>query len=613
MCALVGAVLASWSALPAVAQAADGERIATYDVDLDIRADGSVQVTERIDYDFGATSRHGITRDIPTREPADDQHDRVYHVRDVQVTSPSGAPAAVDAQDNTRSTFLRIGDPDKTVTGRQTYEIRYVLEGSLNAQPKLDELYWDAVGEGWDVPVDRATATVTAPGGIEKVTCFSDPSGGSATCDQATRVGSGSAEFAQQKLQPRQALTVVVGLHKGSVTVPAPELVDNGLDDTTAERAEDSTHPPGPLSYAVAGFAVLGSLGVAGVGYWRRGRDQQFLGVPLGMVPAGGQSQDAAPVARGQAAVAPEFQPPEGIRPGVAGTLLDERADTVDVSATIVDLAVRRHLHIEEIPPPHFWNNRDWRLTRLAPPPGDGLSPAEESLLGALFAAGAAQVLMSELKYRFASKLQAVKDLLYDEVVQRGWFHKRPDKARRAWERTGSLIAFAGVALGFFSVSASRFDNVVIGVGLVVGGLVLHRSARAMPARTAAGTAMLARVQGFRRYLETAEAEQLRFEEGADIFGRYLPYAMVFDVTERWARVFAALAATQAASTAGGLYWYSGPSGFDASHLGASLTNFADSTSSTMSASRSSSSSGGSGFSGGSSGGGGGGGGGGSW
>jgi uncharacterized membrane protein len=134
-----------------------------------------------------------------------------------------------------------------------------------------------------------------------------------------------------------------------------------------------------------------------------------------------------------------------------------------------------------------------------------------------------------------------------------------------------------------------------------------------MPARTAKGSAMLARVLGFRTYLHTAEAEQLRFEERTDVFSRYLPYAIVFGDAERWAKAFAALAAAQVAggtAVAPVLPWYSGPAGWDLGHLGDSMGSFASTTAGAIATTASS---GGSGFSGGSSGGGFGGGGGGSW
>jgi uncharacterized membrane protein len=152
-------------------------------------------------------------------------------------------------------------------------------------------------------------------------------------------------------------------------------------------------------------------------------------------------------------------------------------------------------------------------------------------------------------------------------------------------------------------------------VGVV--GLVVLVLAKAAPARTAAGTAVLAEAVGFRRYLETAEANQIRFEEGEDLFSRYLPYAIVFGVAERWANVFGELAAQGRAVPEPG--WYAGSSfrtgAFWMSYaaFGNSLDSFTSIATQSLSA-PTPGSSGGSGFSGGGfSGGGVGGGGGGGW
>ena len=83
-----------------------------------------------------------------------------------------------------------------------------------------------------------------------------------------------------------------------------------------------------------------------------------------------------------------------------------------------------------------------------------------------------------------------------------------------------------------------------VAIAVLLVGLAVLLSARRMPARTARGTAVLdagARASGSTS--ATAEADQLRFEEGADIFSRYLPYAIVFGEADRWVRVFGPLAA----------------------------------------------------------------------
>jgi uncharacterized membrane protein len=179
---------------------------------------------------------------------------------------------------------------------------------------------------------------------------------------------------------------------------------------------------------------------------------------------------------------------------------------------------------------------------------------------------------------------------------------------REVWTLIGVGVIVAGVAL---TVLLYLYTHVALtGLAVTLGGVVLLALRGTMPARTAKGSAMLARVRGFRRYLDTAEAEQLRFEERADVFARYLPYAVVFGLTDRWARVFAVLAAEdpQLASSVG---WYGGGSNWNVGQLSGSLSHFMSSAGGTFTSHASSS--GGSGFSGGSSGGGGGGGGGGSW
>jgi uncharacterized membrane protein len=173
----------------------------------------------------------------------------------------------------------------------------------------------------------------------------------------------------------------------------------------------------------------------------------------------------------------------------------------------------------------------------------------------------------------------------------------------------------AGLALTW--LLALRTHLGLIGLGVALGGLVMLALAGRMPARTPAGSALLAQARGFRLYLETAEANQIRFEEGQDVFSRYLPYAIVFGVAERWAGIFAQLAASGAAVAAPtwyvGGYGYSGAGFFDYGGFGHAMDSFATTTSGSIAAATPSSS-GSSGFGGGGfSGGGGGGGGGGSW
>jgi uncharacterized membrane protein YgcG len=294
------------------------------------------------------------------------------------------------------------------------------------------------------------------------------------------------------------------------------------------------------------------------------------------------------------------------------GTLTDETADPRDVTATIIDLAVRGYLRIEEVAPPGARGGGDWNLRVLSGPLA-GLAPYERELLDSLFA-GRTVVMLSAIKTTFSQAMARVQVKLYTEVTTLGWFRDSPDAVRSRWALAGVGIGALGGVVTFILAAATSWA--LVGVSIIALGILVLALSRRAPARTAAGTAVLAQSLGFKRYLETAEANQLRFEEGEDLFSRYLPFAIVFGVAERWAGIFEQLA--RQGRTVAEPTWYVGPYfgpghfWLGGAHFGQAMNAFSETASATIAA-PTPGSSGGSGFSGGFSGGGGGGGGGGGW
>ncbi|HYN75046.1 MAG TPA: DUF2207 domain-containing protein [Candidatus Limnocylindria bacterium] len=600
------AVAALAVALPVLvvwpAQADAGESINSYVVTATVATDGTMAVTEIIDYDFGGNQRHGIYRTIPVRYPYDDTYDRVLEVDQIQVTSD--APADLETSNEGDTLVLRIGDPDRTVSGPHTYTISYRVRGALNAFPDHVELSWNAIGAEWDAPIARARVTVTMPGDVTDAVCFEGPTYSQLPCDLADAevdpvLFADQARFEAYELSPYEGLTVVVGAPLDSVDAGAAEpILDERFSVTRAFAITPAT---------VAGALTVLVLGVGGVLLlvWQRGRDRRWPGVTPGLDPPSGTSGEERRPLFTAPEGAIEFRPPRDLRPGQVGLLLDERADVLDVSSSVVDLAVRGYLRIEELPREGWFHSRDWRLVWLGKDPA-GLLPYESRLLGDLFASGN-DVLLSDLKQHFAPQLAQVRKDLEADAVSQGFFRSRPATTRLAWGVVGAVALALGVGLTYLLAVGTHAGLIGLAV-IVVGALLLFFSGR-MPARTAKGSAAYAQVLGFRRYVATAEVEQLRYEESVDVFSRYLPYAMVFGETDRWAKALAGLAAAQVA-TAGvsSLGWYVGPTGWDFGSLGSSLGSFAESSGSTFAASAASS-----GGSGGFSGGGFGGGGGGSW
>jgi uncharacterized membrane protein YgcG len=606
--ALTGLVLvpaAAAAATPAGWRAAGGqEEIRSYQVTMVLKPNASMMVREEITYDFGTNQRHGITRSIPVEFARDSSHVREYPLSDIEASSPK-APSDLDITEGPVTT-LRIGNPDRTVSGVQTYVIRYTVGGVINDFEDHQELYWNAIGSEWSVPIVSASATVEGPAEVQRVACFEGAQGSTQPCTTAGRSPDGGASFSAANLPPGSGMTVVVAFPAGTFPNAAPILRER----QTLARAFSVTPATGAASLLILG--LVGGGAIAAVA--RRGRDEEYLGVTPGLEPGMGQtaSTSRVPLFR-RPPVAVQFSPPEGLLPGQLGTLLDERANVIDVTATIIDLAVRGFMRIEEVSQPGFLHGGDWKLVMTWPAPVDELRDYEMTLLQAIFE-DRQEVLLSELRQTFRSDLQRVQGLLYDDVTRNGWFLGNPSSVRARWQIYGFLLTAAGAGLTFLLAHTFRTRFGLVGLAVVVCGVLLLVLSPRMPARTPKGTALLAQAKGFRTYLETAEANQIKFEEGQDIFSRYLPFAIVFGVAERWAKVFADLAASGAAVVAP--TWYVGPAwsgGFNYLAFGQSMDSFATTTTGSIAAATPSSS-GSSGFGGGGfSGGGGGGGGGGSW
>jgi hypothetical protein len=584
--------IAVWPATPALAD--PGESITSYDTHIDVQTDASIRVTETIDYDFGSSSRHGIVRVIPDQYHFDDLHDRRYPIDQISVQRDN-ATEPFFVEDSNGATTITIGDPDRRVAGSHAYVIVYTVHGVINHFADHEELFWNVVGPQWTVPIQKVSATVSGPEAATRVGCFSGPTGSQLGCAQAG-IADGVAKFSQPNLGDGSGMTTVVAFPPGSVSTVEPVLVDR--------RDAAAAFHPGAVAIGVgAGLAALGIAAALAL-VWRYGRDRRYVGLLPGLTPERGENvaEERRPLT-GAPPVSVEFGPPDKLRPGQVGTLIDEHANVVDVTATIVDLAVRKYLRIIDS------GGRDWELTKLREA-GPELQTYERSLFEAIFRSGDA-VALSDLKGHFGADLAKVQGQLYDDMVAHGWYLRSPSATRRTARRYAILALLAAIAVTV--VLALTTHVALIGVGLVTAAIALLAVAHRFPARTGKGSAVLERARGFRLYIATAEADQIAFQERVQIFSEFLPYAMVFGLVDRWARTFADLAEF----APDGLDWYRGSGAFTVGAFAGAFTQFstmaAGSVATAMVSAGTAGSSGFSGFSGGFSGGGAGGGGGGSW
>jgi hypothetical protein len=321
--AVVTLLLVLGVAAPAAAQGS-GERILAFVVDVTINADTSLSVTEQIRYDFGRNERHGIFREIPVRfeyEP-DPKYERITQIDDVSVTGGPGTPDDLKIEDAGRFTSFRIGDPDRTISGVHDYTISYRVRGALNGFEGHDELFWNATGTEWQVPIDQVLVTVHAPASITDVACYQGQRGSRLTCESAIGGDGPSATFSQNGLSSFEGVTIVVAMPKGTVATPEPIL-----DETwSVARAFEITPLSVGLTAGLTTIVVFGLVRLLG-----KGRDRRWAGSPVDAAFGNVAGQEEAVPLLDRPHDPVEFEPPDKVRPGQVGTLVDEVANPLDV------------------------------------------------------------------------------------------------------------------------------------------------------------------------------------------------------------------------------------------------------------------------------------------
>jgi uncharacterized membrane protein YgcG len=587
LAAVVAAAGLAFVILAAPARAQTPERILDYAVTLQIEAAGTLLVTERIAYDFGTAERHGILRDVPVRFRYDDRYDRVYPLQVLEVSGSPGTPVQYTLEDVDDTVRIRVGDPDETIAGQHDYTILYRVEGALNGFADHDELYWNAIGAYWEVPIEQASVTVRAPASIDRVACYVGPAGSDRSC-ASSGIDGRTASFAATGLGPYEGVTVVVGFPTGVVPAPRPVLEERW----SLARAFSVT----PRTLGMAGGVLVVALLV--------------LGWLLGIV---GRDRRPGESSASLGGAVTEYVPPEGIRPAQAGLLMDEVVNPAAISATVVDLAVRGYLRIEEDPFDTDGDKPDWRLVKLKPADND-LLEYERVLLEGLFGSRGGSVQLSNLEKQFYDRSELVRLRLSEDVLQRGWFIEQPDKVHQRWVVRGRVVTVVGAVLTALAAWQTRYG--LVALPILLAGLALMLGARQMPRRTPVGVELLGRVNGFRAYLQTAGDDAAGPAQPLEQFSPYLPYAIVFGLTEQWTRPLALVGAPPQTP------WYRGRQPFSPDRFGSHLHRFSRSTATILAASPPAvsglsgfewGSSGSGGGGGGFSGGGGGGGGGGSW
>jgi len=487
-------------------------RITSFHAEVEVFRSGQIVVTETIQPRFDG-QYNGIFRTIPVeyRTPAgfryelrldvesvtDEAGNELRHERDregeyVKVTI--WVPGAVDA---TRTVMLRY----RVYNGLRFFEAD---EGRDGIETAYDELYWNVTGTEWPVPIDRASATVRLPvdaAGV-RAHAFTGAYGSVAEDTEVSVDGPRIEAVTTRPLGFREGLTVGVAWDAGVVERP-----------TAFDRAVSLFGANWPLFLPFVAFVLMYRR-------WReRGKDPEM------------------------GSVEPRYEPPGSLTPAEVGVVVDNSPDMRDITATIVDLAVRGYVRIEETEDEKLFgllSDRDYAFHRVRPRgEWDALESHERELLRAVFGSKET-VLLSDLKNKFYKDLPDLKSRLLDTLVAHGIYDRRPDKVAGLWVGVGIAVGVFTVVLGLTVGAFLHLSPLAVGIAGVATALVIIGFGLVMPARSRHGVDTLRQVKGFEEFLERVESDRFkRMITGPEMFEKYLPFAMALGVEGQWAAAFA--------------------------------------------------------------------------
>ncbi|MDD5289993.1 MAG: DUF2207 domain-containing protein [Patescibacteria group bacterium] len=483
------------------------EEISSFKVAMEVNPNGKFLVVEKIVYDFGVpmVEKHGIYRDIPYQYKIENKT-REIGLKVLSVKDENGASVNYERSTGNGVVRLKIGKANVLVSGLKTYVITYEISDAVNFFDNQDEIYWNVTGNGWEVPIILAEARISAPFfGTEKdkiqAVCYTGVYGAK---DKNCQIGWQGEEIVLTagSLAASEGLSVAVGWPKGLVKGPSEaSILWNKIRQFL------------PLLFPIIIFIYLYI-------YWKKhGKD-----------PAG------------RGTIIPEYEPPKQMLPGEGGVVIDEKMDTRDITATVIDLARRGYFKLAEVEKKvlGIGAGKDWKIIKTKEADAN-LSDFEKELYDT-FLSGRQEVLVSDLKQQTTARqhIKKMKELVYEAVVVKGWFAANPDKARQKFVGIGTAIIIglfvAGGALGLF-----QFGAIMI-ISLIISAALFIIFGKYMPQKTEEGALAKEYLDGFKMFLSVTEKDRVEFHFSPSAhpekFAEYLPWAIIFGVEKQWAEVF---------------------------------------------------------------------------
>ncbi len=545
------------------------DSIKNYDVNIKVNHDSSILITENIKYDFGESKKHGILRDIPVK------YNDFKVNKSIQLNVESVIMDGINVKnvitDKGSNKNIKIGDINEFISGEHNYTIVYSVKGAMSYFDSFDEIYWNVIGNFWNIPIENATGTIELPSGVDmtklQISCYFGILGSKEKCG-INILSNSVLSKSIPLLNPGEGLTLAIGFPKGIVNEPTKfESIISLIFDNIIIFL--------PILVFIIMFFV-----------WKK----------YGKEP------------KGYSTIIAQYEPPKGMKPTLVGSLVDGSVDFRDIISGLIYLAEQGFIKIKKIENGVDLNNLDYEL-EIFKEDTLNLEKTEKDILGLFFNnIKLGQVVkISDLKndLNFSNKIESTISGIYKDMKDRGFYEKTPHVFK-----TPYLIA-PFIFFMIFTLIESK--NILSVISTTLSVAIIYVFSFFMGKRTKLGSETRDYILGFKDFLIVTEKDRLDFhnapERKPEQFMSFLPYAIALGVEDKWAKQFEGINIEQP-------QWYSShtTSAFIVSDFVSHISGITTSFNSTVGTKSGSASAGFSGSSGGGfSGGGRGGGGGGSW
>jgi uncharacterized membrane protein len=488
----------------AVAQQKE-RQLKNFHSDIVITPDGKVNVTENITFRFIGGPWHGIYRNIPVQYVGPGGMNYSLFVDVKGVRDEEGRALKFESSRERQYRKLKIYVPDADNSTR-TISIEYVVSDALRFFEDHDEFYWNITGDEWPIPIESAGAHIVFPANTTGLRAN--------VYTGAYRSKSSEASVEITGTNVDVSTTAPLGIHEGLTIAIA---FDKGVfkEPTAGDIFWLYLRSNWPIIIPVFAFFAMFRL------WWTKGRDPRLR------------------------PIAAQYEPPDNLTPGEVGTLIDNSVDMRDITASIVDLAVRGYLVIEEQQKDHLLgltHSKEY-IFHLKKPRAEwaALKSHEQQLLDGIFTNGTVDevVTLSDLHNRFYTSIPPIKNAIFGSLEEKGYYTRRPDSVRSNYILFGVVTSLLMIWIGSWLARQMGMTPLAFIVAGILTGAIICGFGWFMSARTQMGARALEGVLGFEDFLDHVEADRFnRMIKTPAMFEKFLPFAMALGVEKNWSKAF---------------------------------------------------------------------------